>query len=208
MLCYSQVRRVKIALNFIRTLLKAIVIFQYTRQVRQQSPTLDHPHVLLPGESWFLSSIAIGAQVCVMPNCSCNGVDTGCLSTDQTGENLMEHIEAWQMCIWITDVSWTSTTILNNTKNCEFLFWLISSHKKKDGKHSVSAWSCHTTHNYVHHWGHHKIWMDSVATLTLQHWPQTITFCGCYFKNTADSDIVQMPEHCRMTCTSDCRGGM
>jgi len=99
MLCYSQVRRVKIALNFIRTLLKAIVIFQCTQQVRLQSHTSEQQHVLLPGESCFPSSIATGAQVCVLPNCPCDGVDAGCLSTDQTGENLMEHIEAWQMCI-------------------------------------------------------------------------------------------------------------
>ena len=131
MLCYSQVLCVKITHNFIRTLLTAVVIFQYTQQVRQQSPTSEQQHVLLPGESWFPSSIATGAQVCVMPHCPCNGVDARCLSIDQTGENLMEHIEPWQMCVWITDVSWTSTTILNITKNCEFLFWWISSCKKK-----------------------------------------------------------------------------
>lgn len=99
MLCCSQVRRVKIALNFVRTLLKAIVICQYTQQVRQQSPIFEQQHVLLPGESWFPSSVATSAQVCVMPNCPRNGVDAGHLSADQTGENLMEHIEAWQMCI-------------------------------------------------------------------------------------------------------------
>jgi hypothetical protein len=176
MLCYSQVRHLKITHNFIRTLLTAVVIFRYTQQVRQQSPTFEQHHVLLPGESWFPSSIATGAQVCVMPYCPCNGVDAGCLSADQTGENLMEHIEACQMCIWITDVSWTSTAVLNNTKNCEFLLWSISSHKKKNGKHSASPWPCQATHKYVHHWGHDKILMDSVATLTLQCWPQTIIF--------------------------------
>jgi len=120
-----------------------------------------------------------------MPHCPCNVVDAGCLSADQTGENLLEHIEAWQMCIWITDVSWASTTIPNNTKNCEFLLWSISSHKKKIGKRSTSAWPFQAPRKYVCHWGHHKIWMDSVATLTLQHWPQTMTFspllCVCVF---------------------------
>jgi hypothetical protein len=111
-----------------------------------------------------------------MPHCPCNVVDASCLSADQTGENLLEHIEAWQMCIWITDVSWASTTILNNTKNCEFLLWSISSHKKEIGKRSASAWPFQATRKYVRHWGHYRICMDSVATLTLQRWPQTITF--------------------------------
>lgn len=82
-------------------------------------------------------------------------------------ENLMEHIEVWQMCIWITDVSWTSTTVLNNTNNCEFLLWSISSCKKKIGKLSASSWPCQATHKRVRYWGHHRIWMDSVATLNV-----------------------------------------
>jgi hypothetical protein len=99
MLCYSHVWHVKIAYNFIRALLKAVVIFQYIQWVCQHSPSFEQQHLLLPSESCFLSSTATGAQVCVMPHCLYSGVDAGCLATDQTGGNLMEHIEAWQMCI-------------------------------------------------------------------------------------------------------------
>ena len=80
--------------------------------------------------------------------------------------------------------------------------------QEEDSKHSASPWPCQTTHKYVHHWDHHKIWVDSVATLTLQRWPQTIIFSSSFvcFLNTAYSDIVQMSRHCRAPCTSGCRG--
>jgi hypothetical protein len=143
-----------------------------------------------------------------MPHCPCNGVDAGCLSMDQTGENLMEHIEAWQMCVWITDVSWTSTTILNNTKICEFLLWSISSHKKKMANiqflHDLT--SSHTN-------------MCTNAAITKFGWtvsphshystdpkPSYFHLFCVFFLNTAYSD-VRMPRHCRTPCTSGCRGG-
>jgi hypothetical protein len=55
MLCYSHVWHVKIAHNCIRTLLKAIVIFQYIQWVCQHSPTFEQQHLLLP--VWKMVSI-------------------------------------------------------------------------------------------------------------------------------------------------------
>ena len=106
---------------------------------------------------------------------------------------IMATIWGWERCY-----SW-ELIALGDDSELWLLYWnsmkfeclpSSSSSHNKNARSVAASWHCRAKHHCVHHWGHYKIEMDSVATPAWEFWSWTITLAPVW---SFDRQPVRQP---------------